>query len=604
MIRKKWIAFVLCCACAGHVCAHDNISMRRDSVQLNTAEQERRTQEFYDTLAVRSSRRWLPRLLHNTLVRKLPAPTAPNPEAVDESRKYRPYSDRPIASIEIITRNVLDNPENDIGQATNALHSVTKNMSVRRDLLFREGDRVDPAQMVRTTQLLRERGFLYDVSIELSPIDADTTAVAVRITTRDKWTISADGSISLNGRTTAEVYDANIFGLGDRLSLKTSFDWRTFGYRGNLVEYRAPNIFGTFCKGRFKFGRQHDDRYLESQIYKEFIQPTDYEVGFIFDRSEHRHSMINIDTAVTVRTNNFDLWGGRSYHVPQLSANVYMMLRYNIVHYLERSEVAPELNPYFHNGRMLMLSVGAYRERFLTANMIYGFGFKEYVATGFRAELVGGYNSGEFYDSWYGGAQFKIGSFTPYGYMTGSIACGSYYRTDEARFLQGVVSGRIEYFTNLLNIGTHKMRQFITLSYMTGINRNEGAREAVSFTGDNKIRSMRYNATGRNRLLLSTETVLFTPWQYRGFNTALYGFCDFGLLGNCSNILRDPFYSCVGIGIRLKNERLVFSTIQLQLGIAFSRDKLLSNDWIMLTNEQRLHQQRYIPQKPSIVEYY
>ena len=72
-------------------------------------------------------------------------------------------------------------------------------------------------------------------------------------------------------------------------------------------------------------------------------------------------------------------------------------------------------------------------------------------------------------------------------------------------------------------------------------------------------------------MILNTETVLFTPYQPLGFRIALFGFADFGLLGYSPNIFKNEFYTSFGIGIRLRNERLVFNTIQIRLGLALGK---------------------------------
>ncbi len=39
---------------------------------------------------------------------------------------------------------------------------------------------------------------------------------------------------------------------------------------------------------------------------------------------------------------------------------------------------------------------------------------------------------------------------------------------------------------------------------------------------------------------------------------AMFGFADFGLIGDNGNIFKNNFYATVGLGIRIKNEHLIF----------------------------------------------
>ena len=58
-------------------------------------------------------------------------------------------------------------------------------------------------------------------------------------------------------------------------------------------------------------------------------------------------------------------------------------------------------------------------------------------------------------------------------------------------------------------------------------------------------------------MILNTETVVFTPYQPLGFRIAVFGFADFGLIGYSPNIFKNDFFTSFGLGVRLRNERLV-----------------------------------------------
>ena len=112
----------------------------------------------------------------------------------------------------------------------------------------------------------------------------------------------------------------------------------------------------------------------------------------------------------------------------------------------------------------------------------------------------------------------------------------------------------------------------------------------LRFTAQDGLSLLKEDLVGTNRMVLNTETVFFTPYQPLGFRIALFGFADFGLLGRDANIFKNNFYTTFGLGVRLRNERLVFSTIQLRLGVA-------------LGNGTRMEQYRYLPSRPEIVRF-
>ena len=104
-------------------------------------------------------------------------------------------------------------------------------------------------------------------------------------------------------------------------------------------------------------------------------------------------------------------------------------------------------------------------------------------------------------------------------------------------------------------------------------------------------------------MVLNTETVFFTPYQPLGFRIALFGFADFGLLGRDANIFKNNFFTTFGLGVRLRNERLVFSTIQLRLGVALGKGGWADCRYFQASNGTRMEQYRYLPSRPEIVRF-
>jgi hypothetical protein len=70
---------------------------------------------------------------------------------------------------------------------------------------------------------------------------------------------------------------------------------------------------------------------------------------------------------------------------------------------------------------------------------------------------------------------------------------------------------------------------------------------------------------GDKRLFLNNEFVYYSPHYLYGFRFVYYAFADAAIINHSKGALFDnPMYLSAGIGLRLRNERLVFNTIQLQ----------------------------------------
>ena len=591
-----FLSFVLCLLWFG--CGGRGYASPRDSLSV-----EERNQRFYDSLRMKSNRRALPRLMHELLI--VSPGQKDDDHAVDETVGYERYAKRRIARVEIDCQNIYDVPGKSFWQrAANATHMVTRQRTIRKDLLFEAGDRVDPEILVKNQQLLQSRSYIYDAEIRVEPMPEDTMTVIVKIITRDSWTISVDGDVGLNGRMTGKIYDANLLGSGNRFSYQLGVDWSKPVYEGSMFEYDMPNIFGTFVQGHLVAGRSYDRIEYSARLDKQFILPSDFGIGLKYESLSSPYYMLAADSTfenLSYRLSEF--WIGRSYYIPSMRSSFYMAGRFSDVRYDRRADVSEVLNPAFHNTTHYLASIGFYRERFYASTLMYGFGFKEYIASGFRAELVGGYVNGEFHTGWYGGMSLAAGGFTRIGYLHGRVALGSYYRFTDNHLYRSALSMGIDYCTNLLKSGRYRVRQFLSWNFLKGWNRQQGCEEVVTFTFATGPRGFDDYAVGRNRMVVNTETVLFTPWRPLGFNVAFFGFLDAGLLGNDANIFRNQLYSTFGIGVRLKNERLIFSTIQLRLGLAVGREGWLKNEWCVLSSEQRMESFRYIPSSPQVIDY-
>lgn len=569
-----------------------------DSVNAPNSE---RTQRLYDSIQSKTNRRAVPRMLYKMLFVKPVLDTTMSGRVLDESRLLEPYSGKTIGDITIERLPVFEPGGNWLERTGDKLHIMTRDRVVRRDLLFRPGDRFDPQLVVRNMQLLRSRAYISDVDITVMPDSLDTTRVNLVLRTRDSWTITVDAGIHGEGRTMFALSDANIFGTGNKLKFSTNFSRKDFSYGGNMVAYEIPNVLGSFYTADFSAGRDFYNSELKMGLHKEFLRPTDYEVGVTYSDIKSKYYMVDRDTAELIKVRNLDVWAGRSRYIRPIRSSIFFTGRYAYARYSRRPEVAPDYNPAFHDYDELLFGTGLYREKFYTANMIYGFGVKEYLATGYKAELVTGYSWGEFENAMYLGAGYKVGGFTALGYMMGGFTLGSYINMDTGMWRRSAVDVDLRWFSNLFLFRRSRIRQFLSLNYTQGWNRSKGSDESLRFTRQNGPAALKEHILGINRMALNTETVVFTPWQPLGFRIAFFGFADLGLIGYDANIFRNDFFTTFGLGVRIRNERLVFNAIQIRLGLAFGKRGLVDTEYFRISNQTRMEQYRYLPTRPEIV---
>lgn len=566
-------------------------------------EPEDQADKLYDSIRTRSEQKGWSRTLYRALVRS-ERDSLHRSEVTDEDAAMRPYEGRRISAIRIERLAPFDDGGNWFEQAANSLHTQTRHRIIHRDLLFKVGEPLDPHTITRTEQLLQSRRYISEAVIYAKPDPFDPSQVEVIVRTRDSWTLDVDASLHSHGESSLGLSEANLFGLGHEVRLETNLNYRTYDYGGNLFEYDIPNVWGSFYAFNFAAGRSFRTTRFQLGLQKEFLQPTDYELGATFSNDKMKHRFLERDTVDLVKRRNLNLWGGYSRQLEAIDASVYLAARYLHHRVAMRPDDTSETNhPLLHDEDALLFGVGIYREHFYTTNMLYGYGQREYLASGFKTELVGGYSWREFQDYLYVGASHSMGGHTSIGYLMGHIASGIYIDTQTNRHQHGVVDGSLQWFSHLHRHGRSRLRHFVGLSYTYGWNRMTGADEQVRFTKEDGLHLLKDPIVGTNRLVLNTESVLFTPYQPYGFKVALFGFVDGGLIGYNDNIFRNDGFVSLGVGVRVRNERLVFRAIQLRLGVTFGPGGWADSNWIRFSSVSALQPYRYRPSRPEYVAY-
>jgi Omp85 superfamily domain/Surface antigen variable number repeat len=126
-----------------------------------------------------------------------------------------------IRQIQIVSENVFQDAETSLlARVADAVHGVTREQVIRRELLFAEGERLDPGKLVESERNLRALGLFRRVEIRAIPVGADEVDVVVR--TRDSWTTEVSGSVGRaggKGHYGISLEEKNLFGTAKKFSL-------------------------------------------------------------------------------------------------------------------------------------------------------------------------------------------------------------------------------------------------------------------------------------------------------------------------------------------------------------------------------------------------
>jgi hypothetical protein len=293
----------------------------------------------------------------------------------------------------------------------------------------------------------------------------------------------------------------------------------------------------------------------------------------------------------------------RSFLVDQQSVSrIIIGARYtnNIVY--DRPEILPESYHELQRYRLYLGSAALSVQKYYKARMIYSYGPTEDIPYGGLIRFTFGKEYNEFKERSYAGAEIAIGNCNRrFGYIYSSLGIAAFFSNSQTE--QGILSAKLNYFSNLMTVGKYQVRNFIYSDYTRGFDRYSD--EFIMFRKDNGFAGFRNDSlTGTQRLSVSLESVLFSPINLYGFRFAFYGYTDFSFLSGSNEVISSGHnLTAIGVGVRIRNNNLLFNTLQIRLAYypnppAYSR---INN--IIASGEQLLRPENFEPGPPSVIPY-
>jgi hypothetical protein len=495
---------------------------------------------------------------------------------------YTGYDRAVIRRIEIRTLDPFGTSVTDSTKRTNNLLKISANrlhikstrMTIRNQLLFRKGQRLDPLVIRENERILRQSTYVRDANIRIVPVNSNRDTVDVIVTVQDKWSLG--GSVGLStGTSKLLVTEKNFMGLGHQL--KTNFYYNipdNTNYRFN-GSYTVPYIRNTFITGSAFYS--HSQTYFMRGVSfdRPFYSPlAKWSYGVSAMRENTAQSFALNDTSYIQFPLDYhrqDAWMGRSFQlvegrsVAKRSTKLVTALRCINMQYLRRAPF--EFDTLRLNQDMLFTlgSIGFSNQRYYKDINIYKFGEAEYVPEGRLLEFTGGYRSKEFDHHYYGGIRAGIGNHVSnIGYVSGLIGYGTFFNN---RVLQdGVLNIDVSYFSDSWRWNKWTGRQFLFLRSATGYNRERP--ERITLNNERALYGFRSDmVSGYKKVTLNAVSVAYIPYTVVGFRFAAIAFAGFGMVGSKSSIWDNPVYQAYGVGLLVRNDHLVFSTFMLSFGI-------------------------------------
>jgi len=279
-------------------------------------------------------------------------------------------------------------------------------------------------------------------------------------------------------------------------------------------------------------------------------------------------------------------------------------LRYISRYYYRRPVVQSNVDYFFHNKEYYLVGLSLTQQSLYKANLIYSFGSTEDIPTGFRINMTGGVEHGEFDDRLYFGGEMSAAEVGPWGYLFISSRSGAFISSAK-QTQQATFNLRSTYFSNLLNVDGFELRQFVKMDITRGINRMDGEGDVIFLDKNHGIRGLTSSKmNGTTRFLANFETVAFSPLFLFGFRFAYFAFFDYGAIGPADEYLfGNQSYTGFGLGVRIRNENLVLNTLQIRLGYYPRLPDNPDVSYWLISGERRSTIENFRAREPQILPF-
>jgi hypothetical protein len=208
-------------------------------------------------------------------------------------------------------------------------------------------------------------------------------------------------------------------------------------------------------------------------------------------------------------------------------------------------------------------SVSVFHQDFYKTKYIYGFGRNEDVPEGFDVSLTGGWTRKNARNRAYFGIDFERFYFTPSKHYFNFTARADGYLSKNNLEDMNVLAN-VSYFNRLRNIGTWRQRTFLSL----GIARqfNSVLNEPLFLESDFGLPEFSNGSTGGYfRATFKSEIVFYSPGSVFLFRFAPFLFYNASLFtAQQEEFSSSKLFTSLGAGMRIRNESLIFGTLELR----------------------------------------
>ncbi|MEZ4945265.1 MAG: hypothetical protein R2804_07035 [Cyclobacteriaceae bacterium] len=519
----------------------------------------------------------------NSIVRKPEADTVFN---FKSETAFLPYEGKIIRRINVqpvhFYKTVLDTTKvvrTKIIQIGESFHTDTKEKTIRNNLFIKEGQQLNPYRLADNERYLRDLNFIKDSRIYVVQWDEDSDSVDLLVMTRDVFSLGA--SLDPSSTTAANwlLQEGNFLGTGLRFAYTGLYDSDRRPEFGSEYSIRQNSIRGSFIDGTVGYTNINNARSIgnenETAAYlrldRPLFMPYARWAGSVeWSRNWSNNVFVKPDSLFARYVYSIqDYWGGITFGESSKGKREnrnrkFLSARVLDQHFISSPsiELTAKENLLYSNRVLALAQFTLFRQDFYKTKYIFGFGRTEDVPYGYSVSLTAGWEKQIGLRRPYIGGEIQK-SFTRNGNIISvDSQLGGYIRNKNTEDMTLKLTA--SYFSKLYDFSNYKVRH----SFEVGLSQfyRRTIKNPLDINNENGIQGFRADSlAGDSRLRTRLQALVFTNWKLLGFNFAIVPQFDFAFLAQRDeSILSGEFFQGYSLGLRTRNENLIFNTVEIR----------------------------------------
>lgn len=556
---------------------------------------------------------------------------------VDSTRIYlfnniealKSYTGKRINSITFEQNNfstTIDSKESNIRdfftRLANKVHSSSNIRAIKENLFFKEWDLFDPSIIAYNEKWLRDLSYIQDAKITAIVTPYDTNQVDLLVVTKDLFSYGGEVLINNKNAYSAKLNHINLMGTGNSAQIIQNFESERRPQSGLGFDLGLNNLMGSFISingGTNQFSSNMANNMLSARknyisVQRPILHPNSKWLGgmeyleainknvfpgkwdSLFDQELNynlKHKDIWIGYQLTKKRKLLKIDQDRHFIQYRFLENDFKERPINYLAQIDRNY--QNLSAHFLAYTIVRQSV--YRTRYL-----YGLGRYEDLPIGRSLTWTAASYKIEQDHAPYLGfkfEQYKLSKKENYTHIIGNIASSYMNKSiQDFRFLASVEQfSKLKYLDNGFGY-----RQILNLSFTQTLkNKYNDPLRINSIYGIPQLNKEQIK--GGTRISANWETVFYNNRAILGFKSAPFVFSNLTYIRTVGEpILKGDLFSALGTGVRVRNENLIFGTVEFK-GFYFPRVNQQMSPWnfSVITNLRYKYNSNII-EKPNYVE--